>query len=111
MTNDETRVRELLQESSSGVGMRFADGFDERVMRRLQSERALEEDVTGALARQTRRILPALLAASLALVAWNWKTTRDSADSALDAALGIRATVATSSTMSVSSLEGAEAFQ
>lgn len=105
--HDDERVRELLRDAGD---TRFDSGFSSRVMGRLARERAQPDDISVALARQSRRVIPALLAASLALVAYNWQTTRDVATSPLDAVLGVTrvATVAASTPLS---LEGVEAFQ
>ena len=110
----ERQLRQLLDGARHQNGERFASGFADRVMQRLADERASVQDpavaLERAIVRQTRRLIPALAAASLALSAWNWWSVRDSADSTVAAVLGMQpVTVATTST--AGTLVNAEAFQ
>jgi hypothetical protein len=108
------KLRQLLADSHSSDEQRFAPGFADRVMRRVASEGAMGHgrgmSIESALARQARRLLPALLAASLALTVWNWWSLHDSVDSVFAAALGLQPVTVTTA-MSSESLTGAEAFQ
>jgi hypothetical protein len=91
MTREELE-RLLSDAAPSALEQRFDAGFADRVMNRIEAGRAQDRDASGALAaalaRQARRTLPALAAASLAISAWNWWSVRDRADSSLSAALG-----------------------
>ena len=111
MTNPEmeSRLRELLAQSYPSGEMRFEPGFADRVTSRLESGSLTSNDLASTLARQSRRVIPLLIAASIALALFNWNSTRGQADSALSAALGIRSVSRTSSTLTT--LDGAEAFQ
>ncbi|HEU4719910.1 MAG TPA: hypothetical protein VFS59_01000 [Gemmatimonadaceae bacterium] len=90
---------------------RFDPGFADRVMQRAGARAAKpggEHDVlSSTLARQARRMLPAVAAASLAVSAWNWWSVRDRADSALAAVLGLEG-VSLSTALSSSSIVDAE---
>jgi peptidoglycan/LPS O-acetylase OafA/YrhL len=89
---DDTGLRQMIVEAHSEDTLRFDDGFADRVARRIAAERRDRADgsIERALARQTRRLLPALVAASLALTAWNWWSFRGTADSPIAAALGLQ---------------------
>jgi hypothetical protein len=65
----------------------FASGFSDRVAARLRAGGSLS--LSDALERQVRRVVPFVAAASLILAAYNWWSARDSAASALDAALNL----------------------
>ena len=104
-------VERLLAEAARATTHeRFDAGFADRVMERVE-HRAERPDamqaLSAALARQARRTLPAVAAASLAISAWNWWTVRDEADSPLRAALGIESVTLTSALAS-GALVGAE---
>ena len=91
MTHDE--LEPLLRAARADA---FAPGFADRVLRRV-GER---QDVSTVLARQFVRLVPAVLAASLALAATNWWHARDSAASPLAGAIGLPgATVAAALTL------------
>jgi hypothetical protein len=105
----ESRMKELLDEALPPTHLRFNDGFADRVMARVDGEAHRADDLTQALARQSRRFIPALLAASMALLAWNWSVNRSTTDSAVAAALGLQPTTTVSS--GLTTLQGAEAFQ
>ena len=114
MTDDD--VKAMLELHESAGTPRFTAGFPVRVMARiarLASERpalTLEQ----ALARQSRRLLPVLAAASLVLGLWNWWSVRDRAPSTLGAVLGVATAVAparTSGTTYVAGLTNTEYFE
>lgn len=65
----------------------FEPGFADRVLARLRAER--EQSFSAAFEHQFRRVVPLLAAASLLLAVYNWWGARDSADSAIDAALNL----------------------
>ena len=111
MTQHDTdeRVRALVTEAYASSEQRFDAGFADRVMHRLGHEAAPSNDIASALARQSRRVLPALIAASLALAAWNISATRGTAGSLVVAALGLKLQGNTET--QITFLEGAEAFQ
>ena len=110
MTNPDfqSEVRAALAGDTSAL--RFSDGFADRVMVAVATGGA--DEVSHALLWQTRRIVPALLAASLALVAWNLQTTRSRAESLVAAAFAVTAPEVTStSTEAGLGLANAEVFQ
>ncbi len=98
MTDRETesRVRELLSDTYPPDEMRFDDGFADRVLARTRTDAASRGDLTAALTRHCRRVIPVLLAASLALAAWNLTSSRGNNEQ---------------TTENYSLLQGAEAFQ
>jgi hypothetical protein len=110
MTREE--LERLLSDAAPlAMEQRFDTGFADRVMSRIEAARARDHDATSALAaalaRQARRTLPALAAASLAISAWNWWSVRDRADSSLGAALGFEK-VSLATALSSGALVGAE---
>ena len=106
----ESRVRAALSDAYPADALHFRAGFADRVMARIAANAAPADDLATALMRRGRRVLPALAAASIALIAWNWTSTRDSADSVVTAALGIQRD-ATAPASGLTTLQGAEAFQ
>lgn len=92
MTDDEqdAELRQMIVDAHSPEPLHFASGFADRVAARIAAERVGDSSFDRVLARQTRRLLPALIAASLALTVWNWWSVRDTADSPIAAALGLR---------------------
>lgn len=108
---NEHRVRELLSEAYPPAEMRFNSGFADRVMHAAHSAHDEGSDISVALIQQCRRLLPALLAASLALVAWNVRKTAGESDSLLTAALGIPSAVSNQAPAALTMLQGTEAFQ
>ena len=106
MTPDELE-RLVADAALTPAERRFDAGFADRVMKRageLAANRGGEHDTfSSTLARQARRMLPAVAAASLAISAWNWWSVRDEADSALAAVLGLEA-VSLSTALSSNSL-------
>lgn len=112
MTREELE-RMLTDAGATGSEPRFDGGFADRVMQRLARERAdarTSAGVANALARQARRVIPALAAASLVISAWNWWSVRDRADSPLTAALGLeRVSLATA--LSSGAMVGADGLQ
>jgi hypothetical protein len=81
------RDRELESLVRNSAPASFDVGFSERVASRLRASR--EPSLSAALERQFRRVVPIAAAASLMLAAYNWWGGRDSAASALDAALNL----------------------
>ncbi|MDB4883663.1 MAG: hypothetical protein JWL95_2429 [Gemmatimonadetes bacterium] len=113
MTDDE--LLGLLADAAHADGEpRFDAGFADRVSARVTARATTRVDHGGslshALVRQARRVLPALLAASLALTAWNWWSVRDTSDSSLASALGLQP-VTFASALANGSLIGAEELQ
>ena len=112
--DDDLQLRALLKDNRQPDDARFAAGFADRVMQRVADDRAMEDDPTvaieRAIIRQTRRLLPALVAASFALTMWNWWNLKDSVDSPVAAALGIQPVTVASASNS-SALTNVEAFQ
>ena len=109
MTDD--NLYALLAQHEGAGAPRFAAGFTDGVMARIAEGAAQTFDL--ALARQARRMLPALAAASLMLGAWNWWTVRGEAPSTVGAVLGVaqRATTAGHASPSSLGLTNAEAFE
>ena len=111
MNDDE--VKALLQHHPSAAEPRFSAGFGDRVMLRVS------EDTRGrtprtldvVLAQYTRRVLPALAAASLMLALWNYVAVRDRASSTFSAVLGVSGVSVASTTPSTNGLMNAEAFE
>lgn len=85
MTDDELNT--LLGAHESAGEPRFAPVFADRVMRRVAERGAPTLDLM--LARQARRVLPALAAASMLLALWNYVSLRDRAPSTIGAVLGV----------------------
>jgi peptidoglycan/LPS O-acetylase OafA/YrhL len=112
MSNDE--LERMLSDAALPADQRFDAGFADRVSARIAARGAAHAEQTGSLsyslARQARRVLPALVAASLAVTAWNWWSVRDSADSSVAAALGLQP-VTLSTALTTGSLLGAEELQ
>ena len=111
--DSEQVLRQLLADAIPPEERHFANGFAERVVQRIAAERATPDVASSmerVLSRQTRRLLPALIAASLALTAWNWWSVRDTADSPLAAALGLQPVTLAAAVGSGVWL-GAEAYQ
>ena len=103
-------IRALLGAHDSAGAPRFPQGFADRVMARIATPAVQTIDM--ALARQARRVLPALAAASLVLGAWNWFTVRGRAPSTFSAVLGVVPTSAGATrTASSLGLTNAEAFE
>ena len=86
----DAELRYMISDAHPAELLRFESGFADRLAQRLAAERAAEQSFDRVLARQTRRVLPALVAASLALTVWNWVSLRETADSPLAAAFGLR---------------------
>ena len=84
MTDDNDAVEALVRESAASA---FDAGFSDRVAARLRAP--AEASVSDALERQVRRVVPLVAAASLMLAAYNWWGGRESASSALEAALNL----------------------
>jgi hypothetical protein len=84
----------------------FAPGFAERVRARVAAERA--HALPHALERQFLRIVPLAAAATLVLAAYNWWGARDTASSALDAALNLPQVTIASAYSSSSMFGGTE---
>ena len=78
------RVAALIRQAAPD---RFEAGFTDRVGARLRASG--EPSLSVALDRQFRRIVPLAAAASLMFAAYNWWGARDSASSALEAALNL----------------------
>ena len=84
----------------------FEPGFAERVMARARAER--EAPLASALESQFRRVVPLLAEASLLLALYNWWGGRNTAGSAIDAALNLpRVSIASAYSSSSSLLETA----
>jgi peptidoglycan/LPS O-acetylase OafA/YrhL len=113
MTNDD--LERLLSDAAiPPAEQHFSSGFADRVMRRVAERDATRRDPAGALshamARQARRLLPALVAASLAITAWSWWSVRETGEASLAAAFGLEpVTLATA--LGTGSLIGAEELQ
>lgn len=109
MSDDDLKA--MLAHHESAGAPRFAPGFADRVMARVAERPVLTLD--RAITQQTRRLLPALAAASLVLALWNWYSVRDRAPSALGAMLGVASTagVSTASSGFALGLTNAEAFE
>ena len=113
MTNDE--LERLLSDAAvPPAEQRFSAGFADRVMSRVAERDAVRREAAAtlshAMARQARRLLPALAAASLAMTAWSWWSVRDTGDASLAAAFGLEpVTLATA--LGTGSLIGAEELQ
>jgi len=84
MTDDNDAVEALVRESAARA---FDAGFSDRVAARLRA--TTDASVSDALERQVRRVVPLVAAASLMLGAYNWWGGRESASSALEAALNL----------------------
>ncbi|MEO7179880.1 MAG: hypothetical protein ABI141_03520 [Gemmatimonadaceae bacterium] len=109
MNDDELKA--MLAHHESAGAPRFAPGFADRVISRAVERPMLTLD--RAITQQTRRLLPALAAASMALALWNWYSVRDRAPSALGAMLGVASTAGAGTTSSAFALglTNAEAFE
>ena len=68
MTDDQ--LRDLLR--GVATDEHFEPGFASRVSARLASSASPAEGLSRALARHAARLIPAVLAASIALVAWSY---------------------------------------
>ena len=112
MTDDE--LERLITDAMSSDEQRFDAGFADRVSARIASRAPARAAQAGslsyALARQARRVLPALVAASLAVTAWNWWSVRETTDSSFSAALGLQP-VTLSAAIANGALIGAEELQ
>jgi len=84
MTDDNDAVEALVRESAARA---FDAGFSDRLAARLRA--TTDASVSDALERQVRRVVPLVAAASLMLAAYNWWGGRESASSALEAALNL----------------------
>jgi hypothetical protein len=84
----------------------FAPGFADRVRARLAAERA--HALPHALERHFLRIVPLAAAAALLLAAYNWWGARETASSALDAALNLPQVTIASAYASSSMFGGTE---
>jgi hypothetical protein len=104
----EQRMRDLIGEGFAAGDLQFEPAFADRVMARLAAD-TRTGDLATSLVRQGRRMLPALIAASIALVAWNWTASRGTGAPLVSAALGLSSSPTNSA--DVASLQGAEAFQ
>jgi hypothetical protein len=65
----------------------FESGFTDRVLARIRAER--EQSFSTVFEHQFRRVVPLLAAASMLLAVYNWWGARDTAASAIDAALNL----------------------
>jgi hypothetical protein len=65
----------------------FESGFTDRVLARIRAER--EQSFSTVFEHQFRRVVPLLAAASMLLAVYNWWGARNTADSAIDAALNL----------------------
>jgi hypothetical protein len=89
MTDHESELAKVLADDGTS---RFDRGFSARVMDRIRHDaRPRELSFDEVLARQARRLLPAVAAASLALAALNWWSARDTGASPLVAVAGLPA--------------------
>ena len=104
----EQRMRDLIGEGFPAGDLHFEPAFADRVMTRLAAD-TRTGDLAASLVRQGRRVLPALIAASIALVVWNWTASRGTGAPMVSAALGLASSSPSSS--DIASLQGAEAFQ
>ena len=85
----------------------FDAGFGDRVLQRLRAER--DVPFSTAFERQFRRVVPLLAAASVLMAAVNWWGARDTAASAIDAALNLPRVTLASAYTAASLLETATA--
>ena len=88
MTEQESELEKLLADDGT---TRFEAGFSAGVVDRIRAERTHVVSFDEALLRQSRRLLPAVAAASLVLAALNWWSARDSGASTLAAVAGLPA--------------------
>jgi hypothetical protein len=89
MTDQESELAKVLVDDGAS---RFEPGFSARVLDRVrQGARPRELSFDAVLARQARRLLPAVAAASLALGTLNWWSARDTGASPLVAVAGLPA--------------------
>ena len=113
MTDDDLEA--LLAQHDCANAPRFSPAFDDRVMARIATAAndAPALMFERALTRQTRRMLPALAAASMAIAAWNWWSVRESAPSTFSAILGVAGTVQSDDhgLVTATGLANTEAFQ
>lgn len=108
MNDDE--LHDFLRATHDETAPHFAHGFADRVMRRMHEAQVVSFDL--ALARQARRVLPALAAASMALAVWNYVSVRDRAPSTFGAMLGVASSVIRSESPSgMNGLMNAEVFE
>ncbi|MEO8624412.1 MAG: hypothetical protein ABI625_25245 [bacterium] len=103
-------VKAMLQQHESAGTPRFAAGFADRVIARVANDARPMLTLDRAIAQQTRRLLPALAAASLVLALWNWWSVRDRAPSTFSAVLGVASRTSTNASPSVG-LTNTEAFE
>ena len=89
-TEQHAELRHVITDAHPADFLRFESGFADRLAHRMAAARLAEQSFDRVLARQTRRLLPALVAASLAITTWNWWSVRDTADSPIAAAFGLR---------------------
>ena len=109
MSDDE--LHDFLRATHDETAPHFAHGFAERVMRRMHEAPLPSFDLV--LARQARRVLPALAAASMALAVWNYVSVRDRAPSTIGAVLGVASlgTSASKNSNDANGLTNVEAFE
>ena len=89
MTEHESELAKLLADDGTS---KFEAGFSGRVLDRIRSRDASHVvSFDEALLRLSRRVLPAVAAASLALAALNWWNARDTGASTLAAVAGLPA--------------------
>ena len=88
MTENESELAKLLADDGT---TKFETGFSGRVMDRIRDQRPRVLSFDEALMRQSRWVLPAVAAASLALAALNWWSARDTGASTLAAVAGLPA--------------------
>ena len=111
MNDDELKA--LLQHHPSATAPRFSAGFGDRVMRRVSDDTRgrTTRTLDAVLTQYTRRVLPALAAASLMLALWNYIAVRDRASSTFNAVLGVSVVSVASTAPSANGLMNAEAFE
>lgn len=111
MNDDE--LKGLLQHHPSATEPRFSAGFGDRVMLRVSEDTRgrATRTLDAVLAQYTRRVLPALAAASLMLALWNYLVVRDRATSTFGAVLGVSGVSVVSTASSTNGLMNAEAFE
>ncbi|MDB4916174.1 MAG: hypothetical protein JWM95_3818 [Gemmatimonadetes bacterium] len=109
--NDDIGLWQLISDAHPAGDVRFDAGFADRVMSRVAARQG-DDDLTleQAIARQTRRLLPALAAASLALTVWNWWSVRGTTESPIAAAFGLQP-VTIAAALGSGVLVGGEALQ
>ncbi|MES2177669.1 MAG: hypothetical protein V4550_07360 [Gemmatimonadota bacterium] len=107
----DSALQTLVSEAHDIGTPRFGEGFADRVLARVAADRlATSQSVATSLNRQAVRVLPALLAASIALIAWNLRSAGGSSDSTFAAALGLQP-VTIAAAVGSGAMLGAESLQ